>query len=547
MNRKIFFLGVLLLLGGIFSVDLALSEGPKSWAVSQESVWGTPIANFVFWIGLAHAGTFFSAILLVLGVNWQRRVALIAELSTLASLCVAGIFPLLHLGVPLRFHEMVPIGNLRRLFANVESPLVWDFVAILAYATLSTLYLSLHLLAERHSSLERFRKPFAWMLFPLVLWVHTIVSLDFAVTFVPEWLGGYFPLYFVLGALYSGVALVLLLLSLFGKRIRHVEEILLAFSWAMLGFWVWETIVKEVWNPEVVVFGFLLPQLLWISAVRERLVARVGVSVSILGALWWERLSLVQPRMLEWTAVDWGFFPFGIGVFCIVFSLSSLVAQRLLRKWRVAESPEMPLEGKFAAKPFVISLLLGSFSAVCLAVYFIRNAPAFPFVRIVPLLLPVTVLVAGILLATFAACETWGKRRTLPLAFGFLVVALGAFGWIYRGRETSFVEPKTVVRDEKPFDALSPGGAAGLWNARCAVCHGKDGSFNRKFVHEFYPLPQRLSSLRLDSVGEDSLARVILWGRRYMPPFAGRVSEDEAKSLVIYLKSLAAEKESRKR
>ncbi len=547
MNRKILFLGILLLLGGIFSIDISLLEGPRSWAVSQELLWGTPIANFVFWIGLAHAGTFFSAILLVLGVNWQRRVALTAELSTLASLCVAGIFPLLHLGIPWRFPDMIPIGNLRQFLVNVESPLLWDFVAILAYATLSSLYLSLHLLAERHSSLEKFRKPFAWMLFPLVLWVHTIVSMDFAVTFVPEWLGGYLPLYFVFGALYSGVALVLLLLALFGKRVRRVEEVLLAFSWAMLGFWVWEAIVKNVWHPEVVVLGFLLPQLLWISAVRERLLARVAVSLSILGALWWERLSLVQPRMLDWTAVDWGFFPFGIGAFCVVFSVSNLVAQRLLRKWRCAESSETANVVEFAAKPFVVSLSAGFLAALSLAVYFVRNAPAFPFARIVPLLLPVTVLVAGISLAFLAACETWGRRNVVPIAFGFLVVALGAFGWVYRGRETSFLEPKTVVRDENPFDALSLDGTAGLWDARCAACHGKDGSLNRKFVHEFYPLPQGLSSARLDSVGEDSLVRVILFGRRYMRPFAGRVSEDEAKSLVNYLKGLAAEKESREK
>ncbi len=547
MNGKIFLFGLPLLLCGIFSIDAALSEGPGSWAVSQELFWGTPIANFVFWIGLAHAGTFFSAILLVLGVNWQRRVALTAELSTLASLCVAGIFPLIHLGIPGRFYEMVPIGNLRQFFVNVESPLVWDFMAILAYATLSSLYLSLHLLAEKYSSLEKFRKPFAWMLFPLVLWVHTIVSLDFAVTFVPEWIGGYFPLYFIFGALYSGVALVLLLLALFGKRVRRVEELLLAFSWAMLGFWVWETIAKNVWHPEIVVFGFLLPQLLWISAVRERLLARIAVSISVLGALWWERLSLVQPRMLDWTAVDWGFLPFGIGTFCLVFSVASLVTRKLLRKWHARECLEPAGDVKFAARPFGISLAIGVFFALALAAYLVCYAPAFPFVRIVPLLLPVTVLVAGILLAVLAACETWGKRRVLSLSFAFLVFALGAFGWVYRGRETSFVEPNTVVRDEKPFDALSPGGTAGLWNARCAVCHGKDGSFNRKFVHEFYPLPQKLSTARMDSVGADSLLRVILSGRGYMPPFIGRISEKEAEFLVNYLRSLAEKEETQEK
>lgn len=544
MNRKVFLFGLVLLLGGIFSVDMALFDGPKSWAVSQELFWGAPIANFVFWIGLAHAGTFFSAILLVLGANWQRRVALTAELSTLASLCVAGIFPLIHLGIPGRFYEMVPIGNIRRFLVNVESPLVWDFVAILAYATLSSLYLLLHLLAARYSSLEKFRKPFAWMLFPLVLWVHTIVSMDFAVTFVPEWSGGYFPLYFIFGALYSGVALVLLLLVLFGKRVRRVEDLLLAFSWAMLGFWAWEVFVKNLWHSEILVFGFLLPQLLWLSAVRERPVARFAVSVSVLGALWWERISLVQPRMLEWTAVDWGFLPFGVGAFCVAFSLANFGVQKLLRKRWDPESDAMVANAGFAGKPFGISLAAGILSASALAIYFVCNAPEFPFVRIVPLLLPVTVLAAGILLSAFAACEVWGKRRVLSLAACLFIVALGVFGFVYRGRETSFAEPGIVVRSEKPFDVSSPAGAAALWNARCAVCHGKDGSFNRKFVHEFYPLPQKLSASRLDSIGADSISRVILFGRRYMRSFAGRVTEGEAKALADYLKSLAEKGES---
>ncbi len=543
MNRKIFLFGLMLFLAGFFSADTALWDGPQSWAISQELFWGTPIANFVFWIGLAHAGTFFSAILLVLGVSWQRRVALTAELSTLASLCVAGIFPLIHLGIPGRFYEMVPIGNLRKFFVNVESPLVWDFVAILTYATLSSLYLLLHLFAERYPALEKFRKPFAWMLFPLVLWVHMIVSLDFAVTFVPEWLGGYFPLYFIFGALYSGVALVLALLVLFGKRIRRVEEILLAFSWAMLAFWIWENVAKDVWHPEIVAFGFLLPQLLWISSVRERSVARFAISCSVLGALWWERFSLVQPQTLGWTAVDWGFLPLGVGAFCVAFSLANFCAKRFSRNCRVPENSEIAVNAGFAAKPFGISLVAGILSASAFASYFVCNAPEFPFVRIVPLLLPVAVFVAGILLAVFAACEVWGKPRVLALALCLLIVALGVSGWIYRGRETSFSEPKTVVRSEKPFETLSPEGSAALWNARCAVCHGKDGYFNRKFVHEFYPLPQELSLSRLDSIGTDSLSRVILYGRRYMRPFAGRISEDEAKALADYLRSLAEKKE----
>lgn len=547
MNRKFFFVGLILFLCGIFFADLAVSEGPGSWAVSQNFFWGTPIADFVFWIGLAHAGTFFSAILLIFGASFQRRVALVAELSTVASLFVAGMFPLVHLGLPLQFYEMIPIGNFRGYFANVGSPLVWDFAAIFSYATLSALYLILHVFAARFPALEKFRRPFAWILFPLVLWVHTIVSMDFAVTVVPEWGGGHMPPYFIFGALYSGVALVLVLLTLWGKRVRRVEEILLSLSWAMLAFWVWECFSKGVWHAEILFLGFLIPQIFWIPRFRDFPAIRIGTAASVLFALWWERILLVQPDPLRWSSVDWGFFPLGVGAFCLAFSC--LVS--FVRKISGMRNPDARVElcevskAPFATKPFAFSILFGAFFAALAAIYFVYNSPDLSFEKIVPALFPAAAFAAGISLSLFAAVEIFGYRRPLAICFALALVASALGGAVYRGRETSHGEPTVWVKSENLPVGFSRD-AETLWNARCTACHGKDGNFNRKFVHEFYPLPQRLSTARLDSLGEDSLSRVILDGRRYMRSFAGRISEDEARDLAKYLRGLAKKKETEK-
>ncbi len=540
VNRSIFVFGLLLLLPGFFAVWTALFEGPGSWAVLQGQFWGTPIADFVFWIGLAHAGTFFSAVLLVLGGRFGRRVALVAELSTLASLLVAATYPLIHLGIPLHFYAMIPVGNARHFYANAESPLLWDMVAIFVYAVLSTFYLLLHLFASKWKSIEKYRKPFAWILFPLVLWVHTIVSMDFAVTCIPEWRGGYFPLYFIFGALYSGVALVAILLELLHRRVRRMADLTLCFSWAMLVFWIWEAVFKGVWHPEILVLGFLIPQLLWIPSVRENALARTFIAFFVLAALWWERIELVMLQSLEWTWVDIGLSAFGVGLFVVAFEASFGALGHFFPEAfeREASGNFSDSAQVFARRPFAVSVLAGVVCAILFAIYFIHNAPDFFAIRILPMLFPLAALVAGVGLSLFAAAEIWGTSRALAAFFAvaFFVVALG--GLVFRGADTEYSEPFSVVRAEKPF-AGTAAFASELWNARCAACHGKDGGFNDKFVHEYYPLPQKLSEERLDSLGVDSLARVVLDGRGYMRPFRGRISEEEAKQLVRHLQKLA--------
>jgi len=546
MNRNILIFGIVLLFPGLFALDSAISLGPSSWALSQKFFWGTPIADFVFWIGLAHAGTFFSAILLVFGARWQHRVALMAELSTLAALAVAASFPLIHLGIPEEFYQMIPIKNLRSVFVNPESPLVWDFVAILVYGVVSTLYLLLHLFSIQHSALEKFRRPFAWILFLLVLWVHTIVSLDFSVTFVPDWQGAYFPLYFIFGALYSGVSLVLILSELSGQRVRAVEDLVLSFSWPLLAFWIWEAVTKNIWQPGIIFFGFLIPQLLWISKIREISHMRVLVAISVMASLWWERLQLVQPETLEWTWVDIGLASFGIGAFCVLYALLRMGIQKYCPQAFDANVLEMLRERpvKFANKPFQVSVGMGAFAAILFTCYFVWNLQGVSLVRLVPLLFPVIALVAGISLSFYAALELWNRKKVF-FALGILCLwTAGVLGLLYRGTDVSYSEAFVSVQSETLTLGTLPDASRELWNARCAACHGKDGNLNRKFVHAYYPMPQTLSLSRIDSLGEDSLQKVILDGRNYMQPFRGRVSKEDALALAHFLRTLAEEKES---
>jgi cytochrome c5 len=536
--RVFFALGLFLCIPAVFVLDHAFTVGPASWSLNQMTFWGTPVANFVFWIGLAHAGTFFSAILLVLNVQWQKRIAFPAEISTIAALFVAALFPLVHLGIPQRFYYMLPMGVFRHLYVNMESPLVWDFVAIFVYLFLSIFFLILHGFSLRFPLLASYHRPLAWLLFPLVLWVHTIVSLDFAVTLIPAWQGAYFPLYFILGALFSGIALVFILCEIEGKRIRRLEELLIAFSWGLLAFWVWELMTKGVWYPEIIFFGFLVPQLFWVHSLRAVPTVRMVVAISVIFALWWERMKLVMPAAPEWTPVDYGWIAVGLGGFMVLYFGIRLFSLNFFRERGMdfsADSAVVPL----AKKRIALCWGTGFCCAALFAVWFILRSPALSWVRLVPVFFPLMALVTGFLMIVDAFSRIH-SRVVLFGTLGGLGILLGIFvGLIYQGGDTSFDERPSVIAAEMISQSSRPPEV--IWKSRCASCHGEKGQLNKKFVYEYYPLPRILSISRLDSLGMDSLTKVILEGRTFMSAHQGRVSESEAKALVQYMRALALE------
>ena len=578
--RILLYAGLALLLPGLAALGVSLWEGPAAWSLDARTFWGVPISLFVFWIGIAHAGTLISAILLALGVNLDRRTSLLAELTTLCALVVAAIFPLMHLGVVENFYMVIPFADARGSFANVRSPLVWDFCCIAVYALLSLVFFGIHLFSERFQALEDLRRPMAWLLFPLVLWVHTIVSLDFATTFVPQWQGTFFPLYFIAGAIYSGLAMVNALLVAEGCRVRLLEKLMLAFSFLMLLFWGWIFALRGDWNFPVFAFGALLPQLWWISSVRESAFGRLAISISVLLGLWLERYYLVMPTNPEtfgW--IDAGLIAFSLGLFTTLLVFLRVKLRKPIEGGELVfgeldEKPAPAVEHHtepLTSREFIVlrfPLLLGVLVALVYTLWAVAD-PAYETTavgvpNVFPLFFPIVALVSTIVLCARPVWNIGRDSRCLKIAFVVIVVLLAFLaGAFYAGGSSTpsmlptgeqipqeaeggaLDDPKNVGAPDGALDGTKSSGALdtprtrAIWNARCSSCHGTDGKFNKKFIREFYPVPQKLTMARLDSLGEDSLVHVIMNGRANMNPYGDRITEPEARALVQYMRSLA--------
>lgn len=539
----------------------SLWEGPAAWAVDGRVFWGTPISLFVFWIGVAHAGTLISAIFLVLDIKLERRTSMLAELSTLCALAVAVFFPLMHLGVVPNFYMVAPFADARGCFANIRSPLVWDFCCILAYAVLSGVYFVIHAKSEGSPAISRLRRPMAWLLFPLVLWVHTIVSLDFANTFVPEWRGAFFPVYFVAGAVFSGLAMVNLLLCAEGYRVRLLERLMLVCSWFMGGFIFWDFALKGTGDALVFILAVVLPQLFFVRVVRESLVGRILVCSSIILGLFLERLFLVFPSGgVEFGWIDLGLVCFGLGLFAVLFlfsrtKLTHVIEGEEVLMGEVEENEKTPVWDKFLyfpplttpefhslRLPILVGIAVCLLFIICVVSSWTADGIEFSEVNVIPLVYPVIALVACVVLCARPfvtdVLSAWGKRKKI-VALTLMVFAGALAGVVYAG-VGSEASAKDVRSAGNSFDTSMP---KAVFEARCAGCHGNDGNFNEKFVREYYPVPQTLDIARLDSVGEDSLVNVVLKGRVNMNPYANRMSPQMARALVRYMRSLAEEKE----
>src|SRR5499426_3029708 len=222
------------------AITYLLVKGIGIWGVNVPVAWGFAIVNFVWWIGIGHAGTLISAILLLLKQTWRTSINRFAEAMTLFAVMCAGIFPLFHLGRPWLAYWLVPYPNTMALWPQFRSPLLWDVFAVSTYATVSALFWYVGLIPDLATLRDRAKsKPWkilygilamgwrgaaahwqryetAYLLLaglatPLVVSVHTVVSFDFAVGIVPGWHTTIFPPYFVAGAIYSGFAMVLML------------------------------------------------------------------------------------------------------------------------------------------------------------------------------------------------------------------------------------------------------------------------------------------------------------------------------------------------
>jgi Ni/Fe-hydrogenase subunit HybB-like protein len=353
----------------LYAVGRLLVLGIGIWGVEIPVAWGFAIANFVWWIGIGHAGTLISAILLLLHQKWRTSINRFAEAMTLFAVMCAGLFPLLHMGRPWFFYWLLPYPNTMTLWPQFRSPLVWDVFAVFTYFTVSLVFWYIGLIPDLATLRDRAQSKFAWFIYgvlsmgwrggsrhwrhydavylllaglatPLVVSVHTVVSFDFAVSILPGWHSTIFPPYFVAGAIYSGFAMVITLAvpirAVYGLEdfitMRHLEnmaKILLAtclmvtYSYLSEIFFAWysgDTFeqymeLNRMTGPYAVMFWLLIacniviPQALWFQRVRRSVVLLFVISLVINVGMWTERYVIVVTSLhRDFMPSSWGMY-----------------------------------------------------------------------------------------------------------------------------------------------------------------------------------------------------------------------------------------------
>mgnify|MGYP002623310168 FL=1 len=341
------------LLLGVVAVAYQIATGIGTWGLNRTVGWGFDITNFVFWVGIGHAGTLISAVLLLFRQKWRTSINRAAEAMTIFAVMCAGIFPLIHMGRPWLAHWVFPYPNARgSLWVNWRSPLLWDVFAIGTYFTISLLFWYVGLIPDLATARDRAtgmrRRVLAilalgwngsartWSRYevacvllaglatPLVVSVHSVVSTDFATAVIPGWHATLFPPYFVIGAVFSGFAMVLTLMLVARKVMRFEEYITPRHVGAMCKITVFTgTIVGLAYLTEVFTawysaspyeqFVFLnraagpmapafwtmvgcnviAPQLLWFRRVRTNLALVFVLSLVINVGMWFERFVII--------------------------------------------------------------------------------------------------------------------------------------------------------------------------------------------------------------------------------------------------------------
>jgi molybdopterin-containing oxidoreductase family membrane subunit len=349
-----FLLAFSVLVLGIVAVSYQIAVGIGTWGLNRSVGWAFDITNFVFWIGIGHAGTLISAILFLFRQQWRTSVNRSAEAMTIFAVICAGIFPVIHMGRPWLFYWIIPYPNYRGpLWVNFRSPLLWDFFAIGTYFTISLVFWFVGLLPDLATLRDRlrpgwYRNAMSWLSLgwngsyktwrryevvylllaglatPLVVSVHSVVSTDFAAAVLPGWHSTIFPPYFVTGAIFSGMAMVLTLILLVRKVMhledyithQHVEAMtklvlatscLVGLSYAIEFFtalyagnqyesftFLSRALGPLGWGFAIMVgCNVLLPQLFWFPSVRRQFLLVFVVCVLVNVGMWMERFVII--------------------------------------------------------------------------------------------------------------------------------------------------------------------------------------------------------------------------------------------------------------
>ncbi len=339
------------------------ATGVGVWGNNTTVVWGFPLANYVWWIGIGNAGTLISCMLLLLRQRWRASINRFAEAMTLFAATIAGLFPIMHLGRPEYFYWLLPYPNTMAVWPQWRSALIWDFWAIASYILFSILFWYIGLLPDLATMRDRAKSAFPryfygalalgwrgsarhWKLYehyhlamaclgvPLVVSLHSVVGLDFAASLMPGWNETIFPPYFVVGAMYSGFAMVVLLTALvrwgFGlhavitrehfnvmAKVMLAASIIMALSYMSEWFSAWYHGERaERWFTAfeftgayaplywcLLLFNCVIPQLFWFVRVRCSVMAVVVIAILINVGMWLERIEIV------WNTLSHGYLP----------------------------------------------------------------------------------------------------------------------------------------------------------------------------------------------------------------------------------------------
>ena len=392
----LFSLSLVLFLWGVVSMAYTIGTGIGSWGLNKTVNWAWDITNFVWWIGIGHAGTLISAVLLLFRQKWRMSINRSAEAMTIFGVAQAALFPLIHMGRPWLAYYVFPIPNqFGSLWVNFNSPLLWDVFAISTYFSVSVVFWYIGLIpdfamlrdrmsaktaplkkqlysflsfgwsgkAKHWQRFEEVSLVLAGLATPLVFSVHSIVSMDFATSIIPGWHTTIFPPYFVLGALFSGFAMVETLLIIMRKvvnmeayiTIKHIEymNIIILLTGSLVGtayitelFMSWYSGVEfeqyaflnratgPYWWAYAIMMtcNVLTPQLYWFSSIRKSFIATFILSIFVNIGMWFERFVIIVTSlhrdylpsawtMFSPTFIDIGIYLGTIGFFFVLFLL----------------------------------------------------------------------------------------------------------------------------------------------------------------------------------------------------------------------------------
>ena len=338
---------------GMILIGYTMATGIGVWGNNIPVAWAFDIINFVFWVGIGHAGTLISAILLLFRARWRNAISRFSEAMTIFAVICATLFPLIHIGRPWLFFWLMPYPNQRGLWPNFHSPLIWDVFAVNTYFMVSLLFWYLGLVPDLASLRDRttnkirkfvysvlsigwrgasshwqhYEKAYvviAGLATGLVLSVHSVVSFDFAVSLVPGWHMTIFPPYFVTGAVFAGFAMVVMALVVV-RTTMHLEHLiteyhldvmnkviltcscLMGYAYLMEGFTAWYSMNSYIHRTFMeYVFGtywwagwltitcnVLIPQLLWLRWFRRHYTGMIFVAVAVTVGMWFERFVII--------------------------------------------------------------------------------------------------------------------------------------------------------------------------------------------------------------------------------------------------------------